>query len=62
MIDGTLLQCADLDGVSIGVDMGSNVHVKNYAELQVIAPLITFTPGFKIDTGGKLAVFFRGLA
>ena len=61
VIAGMLVQCADHDGVNVGVNMGSNVHVMNNGELQVITPVTTFTPGFKVDPGGKLSVFSESL-
>jgi hypothetical protein len=61
VIDGMLVQCADHDGVNVGVNMGSNVHVMNNGELQVITPVTTFTPGLKVHPGGKLAVFSKDL-
>ena len=61
VIVGMLLQCADHDGVNVGINIGSNVHVMNNGELQVITPVTTFTPGFKVDPGGKLTVFSEAL-
>jgi hypothetical protein len=61
LISGTLVQCADHDGVNVGISAGSNVRVMNNGELQVISPVATFAPGFTVDPGGKLIVYSETL-
>lgn len=50
VISGTLVQCAEHEGVDVGRDTGSNLHIQNNGELRIITPVSVFAPG-------KLVVF-----
>ena len=59
VITGMLVQCADHDGVNVGVNMGSNVHVMNNGELQVITRRPLSLPASKLMPVGNWPFFPR---